>query len=301
VKRILVTGAAGYIGSVLCPMLDKLGYTVCLFDNLSFGQKFADSGKNWYTVGDVTIQSDIKETIRDFRPDAVIHLAAVVGMPLCKKNPELAIMTNTESTRLLIENLPPTTKLIMPNTNSQYGTVEGDVLCTENTPTNPISLYSVTKCIAESLVLNRPNSVCLRLATIYGISPTRMRDDLLVNFYVKTLAQTGKIEIFEPDYKRNFLHIEDVSRAFIHAFENDLEGVYNVGDDKLNTTKGQLAQNIADIVGGAMSIIDGEDPDKRNYNCSSEKLYKTGYNIETDFKEEVLKLASYYREQLDSK
>jgi nucleoside-diphosphate-sugar epimerase len=300
-KRVLVTGAAGYIGSILCPMLGYAGYKLCLVDNLFFGQKFRDVPQcNWWVIGDVSQQEVVQNLVRDFKPDVVIHLAAMVGMPICQKYPELAIMVNTEATRLFLEAIGPDVQFIAPNTNSQYGNVGTDILCTEETPTNPISLYSVTKCISEALILNRPNSVSLRLATVYGVSPTRMRDDLLVNNFVKKLVQDGSIDMFEPHYKRNFINIVDVSNAFIHAIKHNLEGVYNVGDDALNTTKGELAQNIANIVGGTVSFNStGRDFDQRNYNCSSKKLYDTDYNIVTDFKEEVQKLGEYYRKQLD--
>lgn len=299
-KRVLVTGAGGYIGSVLCERLYRAGYDVWGVDNLFFGQNFVDyigdADAPILLTGDITKLETIKKALVVAMPDVVIHLAAMVGMPICKANPELAIMVNTEATRLFLENIAPEVKFIAPNTNSQYGNVGTNVLCTEDTPTNPISLYSVTKCISEALVLNRPNSVSLRLATVYGLSPTRMRDDLLVNSFVKKLVQEGTIDMFEPHYKRNFINIVDVSNAFIHAIEADLEGVYNVGDDALNTTKGELAQNIANIVGGTVTFnSEGKDPDQRNYNVSSAKLYSTGYNIETNFTEEVLKLAEYYR------
>jgi nucleoside-diphosphate-sugar epimerase len=298
-KTVLVTGAGGYIGSVLCEKLYRAGYEVWGVDNLFFGQQFVDyignSDAPILLTGDITKLETIKKALVVAMPDVVIHLAAMVGMPICKANPELAIMVNTEATRLFLENIAPEVKFIAPNTNSQYGNVGADVLCTEDTPTDPISLYSVTKCISEALVLNRPNSVSLRLATVYGLSPTRMRDDLLVNSFVKKLVQEGTIDMFEPHYKRNFINIVDVSNAFIHAIEADLEGVYNVGDDALNTTKGELAQNIANIVGGTVTFnSEGKDPDQRNYNVSSAKLYSTGYNIETNFTEEVLKLAKYY-------
>lgn len=298
-KRVLVTGAAGYIGSILCQRLVDKGHLVFGVDSLYFKQQipeiFSTTSYATFIENDITDIEFIKNIIPGTRPDSVIHLAAMVGMPICKANPELAIMVNTEATRLLLENIPPYTKFVAPNTNSQYGNVGADVLCTEDTPTDPISLYSVTKCISEALVLNRPNSVSLRLATVYGLSPTRMRDDLLVNSFVKKLVQEGTIDMFEPHYKRNFINIVDVSNAFIHAIEADLEGVYNVGDDALNTTKGELAQNIANIVGGTVTFnSEGKDPDQRNYNVSSAKLYSTGYNIETNFTEEVLKLAKYY-------
>lgn len=296
-KRILVSGAAGYLGSILTPKLGQLGYELCLVDNLYFGQKFNDVPScNWWCLSDISKQEVVQDLIRDFQPDAVIHLAAMVGMPICQKNPELAIMVNTEATRLILENIKPHVKFIAPNTNSQYGNVGTDVLCDENTPTNPISLYAVTKCISEALVLNRPNSVSLRLATVYGVSPTRMRDDLLVNSFVKKLVQEGSIDMFEPHYKRNFIHINDIANAFIHVIEKDLEGVYNVGDDALNTTKGELAQNIANIVGGKVTFnAEGKDFDQRNYNVSSQKLYDTGYNIKGDFTANILELAQYYR------
>jgi len=298
-KIVLVTGAGGYIGSVLCEKLYRAGYEVWGVDNLFFGQQFVDYIGNpdapILLTGDITKLETIKKALVVAMPDVVIHLAAMVGMPICKANPELAIMVNTEATRLFLENIAPEVKFIAPNTNSQYGNVGADVLCTEDTPTDPISLYSVTKCISEALVLNRPNSVSLRLATVYGLSPTRMRDDLLVNSFVKKLVQEGTIDMFEPHYKRNFINIVDVSNAFIHAIEADLEGVYNVGDDALNTTKGELAQNIANIVGGTVTFnSEGKDPDQRNYNCSSQKLYNTGFSIQTDFKEEILKLKEYY-------
>lgn len=291
-KRVLVTGAAGYIGNELVEQLIHNGDSAYAVDNLMFGQGAPNT--IYFKQADITDINVIREVLDWAKPDVIVHLAALVGMPICKKNPELATMVNVESTRLLLENISPEVQFIQPCTNSQYGTVEGDVLCDENTPTNPISLYAVTKCISEALVLNRPNSVSLRLATVYGLQERRMRSDLLVNFFVKELVQKGKLEIFEPHYKRNMINIKDVARAFVHSLNNNLEGVYNVGDDSLNSTKGELAQNVANIVGGEITIGEGEDPDKRNYNVSSAKFYNTGYNIETDFDVNVRVLANYY-------
>lgn len=292
-KRVLVTGAAGYIGNELVDQLIYRGHDVYAIDNLRFGQKPPDVIN--FKQGNITDVNFIKEVIDWAKPDAIVHLAALVGMPICKANPEEATMVNVESTRLLLENINPEVQFIQPCTNSQYGTVEGDVLCDENTPTNPISLYAVTKCISEALVLNRKNSVSLRLATVYGLQERRMRSDLLVNFFVKTLVQKGELVLFEPEFKRNMINIRDVARAFIHTIDKELEGVYNVGDDSLNSTKGELAQRVADIVGGTVSVsTEGEDPDKRNYNVSSAKFYNTGYNIETEFEYQIRVLANYY-------
>lgn len=295
-KRILVTGAGGYIGSVLCEKLYRAGHDVWGVDNLFFGQKFVDYIGDLdapiLLTGDITKPETIKRAITVAGPQVVIHLAAFVGMPICKKYPEEAVMVNTESTRLLLEAIDPSVHFIIPNTNSQYG--QQKEICTEETPTNPISLYSVTKCIAEQLVLHRPNSTSLRLATVYGLSPTRMRDELLINFFVKELVQKKELVLYEPHYKRNLVHIKDVADAFIHVMDRGLTGVYNVGDDALNGTKLELAEKIAAIVGGEVKVGDGEDPDKRDYNVSSAKLYKSGYNIGTDFTTNIKELAAYY-------
>ena len=295
-KVVLVTGAAGYIGSVLCERLYRAGHDVWGIDNLYFGQKFVDYIGNpdapILMTGDITKTDTIKKAIAVARPQVVIHLAAFVGMPICKKYPEEAVMVNTESTRLLLDAIDPSVHFIIPNTNSQYG--QQAEICTEETPTNPISLYSVTKCIAEQLVLNRPNSTSLRLATVYGLSPTRMRDELLINFFVKELVQKKKLVLYEPHFKRNLVHINDVSDAFIHVMDKGLTGVYNVGDDALNGTKLELAERIAAIVGGVVEVGDGEDIDKRDYNVSSAKICKTGYNIGTDFTQNILELKEYY-------
>ncbi len=293
-KRILITGGAGYIGNELVEQLIHNGDSAYVVDNLMFCQE--EPNTIYFKERDITKINVIKEVLNWSKPDAIVHLAALVGMPICKKNPEMATMVNVESTRLLLENIGPEVQFIQPCTNSQYGTVAGDILCTEETPTNPISLYAVTKCISEALVLNRPNSVSLRLATVYGLQERRMRSDLLVNFFVKTLVQKKELVLFEPEFKRNMINIRDVARAFVHTIDKGLEGVYNVGDDALNSTKGELAQKVADIVGGKVTVsTEGEDPDKRNYNVSSAKFYNTGYNIETDFDKRVIELAEYYR------
>jgi nucleoside-diphosphate-sugar epimerase len=298
-KRILVTGAGGYIGNELCQQITQKGWTVFGVDNLRFGQPKPDI--HFFAKGDVTDISFMRDILRETHPDAIVHLAALVGMPICKANPEEATMVNVESTRLLLENIGPEVQFIQPCTNSQYGTVAGDVLCDENTPTNPISLYAVTKCISEALVLNRLNSVSLRLATVYGLQEKRMRSDLLVNFFVKTLVEKRELVLFEPEFKRNMIHLNDVAGAFVHAIDKQLEGVYNVGDDALNSTKGELAQKVADIVGGKVIVsTEGEDPDKRNYNVSSAKFYNTGYNIESEFDKNIKELEKYYETWKDA-
>lgn len=296
-KRVLVTGAAGYIGSILCKQLYKLGHTVFGVDNLYFNQELPECFTVWDEDAPILLRMSVNDKylprlISSVRPDVVIHLAAFVGMPICKKFPEEAIMVNTESTRVILNSIKDNVHFIIPNTNSQYG--QQAEVCTEETPTNPISLYSVTKCIAETLVLNRPNSTSLRLATVYGLSPTRMRDELLINFFVKELVQKKELVLYEPHFKRNLVHIKDVSDAMIHVMDKGLTGVYNVGDDALNGTKLELAERIAAIVGGEVKVGDGEDPDKRDYNVSSRKIYDTKFSITTNFKENIKELAQYY-------
>lgn len=294
--KVLLTGCAGYIGSVLS---DKLlnNYDFVGVDNLRFEQPLPKAfQKTKFIQTDLTILDNVKKVIDEVKPDVVIHLAGMVGMPICNKYPVDATMVNVESARLLLHSTDESVRFLYPNSNSMYGTVKEDILCDELTPCNPISLYAVTKCIAEDLVLTRKNSVSLRLATVYGVSETRMRSDLLINSFVKILVETGKLDIFEHYFKRNFIHIEDVANAFIFAIEHpEMSGKFNLGDDKLNTTKGELAKNIANIVGGEVTFnANGEDPDKRNYNISSSKLYSYGYQIQTNFTESILKLKEYY-------
>lgn len=296
-KKVILTGCAGYIGSELSKKIVGSGFKLFGVDNLRFKQNIPsifDNKETEFILEDITKQTTVKFLIKDINPDFIIHLAGIVGMDACKNNPEDAIMVNTESTRLILDNINSDVKFIIPNTNSQYGTVEENILCSEKTPTNPISLYSITKCLAESLTTSKDNTLCLRLATVFGVSE-RMRDDLMINFFVKKCINEKKLDIFEPNFKRNFISIDNVTNALVFGLNNNIRGIFNVGDDSLNMTKGELAKKISQRLNVPFSIIEGFDPDKRNYNCSSQKIYDMGFRINIDFNSQINNLIKYYK------
>ena len=281
--KILVTGGAGYLGSILVPSLLNEGYKVEVLDNFMFHQTSlmdvcANPNFN-VTKGDVRNKELIKEMIKD--KDIIIPLAALVGAPLCKRDKIGTKTTNYEAIKLLCEMASKNQKIIFPTTNSGYGTTTGKIYCTEETPLNPISLYGQTKVDAEKVVLDRGEAITFRLATVFGASP-KMRIDLLVNDFVYRSVNDKSLVIFESHFKRNYIHIKDVANAFIHAIKN-FEAMknepYNVGLSLANLSKLELAQKIKKYIPD-LTIIEapiGEDPDKRNYIVSNEKIEKTGF------------------------
>lgn len=283
--NILVSGGAGYIGSVLCQRLLEAGHKVVVFDNFTNNNKSSIinllSNKNfdlWRM--DAWEIDEYEEIVKDV--DIIIPLAAVVGMPACDKSPNTATQINYIAIKKLVDMVKYNQRIISPNTNSGYG-IGGEAYCTEESPLQPISHYGITKCLGEKEVLCHKNSVSLRLATVCGLSP-RMRFDLLVNDLSAQLYYNRKVVIFEPDFKRNYVHIEDVCRAFIFMIDNpQITGVYNVGHPLANTSKMELAVAICQIYGidpvEAISIGEGNDPDKRNYLISNEKIIKAGFNF----------------------
>jgi nucleoside-diphosphate-sugar epimerase len=281
-KSILVTGGAGYIGSVLTPTLLDKGYQVTVFDNFMYNQSSlldCVSNKNLQIIkGDICDYKTINSIASKFH--IIIPLAALVGAPVCKKNPKLTNLINYEAYLNLIENVSLEQKIIFPNTNSGYGIAEGDDYCTEESPLNPISEYGITKCKIEEELLKRDNSVTFRLATVFGVSP-RMRTDLLVNDFVYRALNDRSIILFEEHFRRNFIHIRDVVKAFMQAIEDDsmLGEAYNLGLSTANLTKRQLAEKIKEHLPDFFihSADIGEDPDKRDYLVSNEKLESTGW------------------------
>ena len=281
--EVLVTGGAGYLGSVLCERLLDAGYRVTAVDNLIYepGSLFhlcADQSFE-FVSGDVRDEQLMRPLVRN--ADVVIPLAAVVGAPACDRDPWLARSVNLDAVRLINRLRSPDQLVVFPMTNSGYGTTSGDVVCTEDTPLEPISLYSQTKVQAEAELLDAPNALTLRLATVFGVSP-RMRLDLLVNYFVYEAVTTAYIVIFEKSFKRNYVHIRDVADCFVHCIEHADQMVghpYNVGLDAANLSKEELALKIKEYVPSFYIHFSeiGNDPDKRNYVVSNQRMREAGF------------------------
>lgn len=308
--KILVTGAAGYIGSVLVGTLLDAGIGVIALDDLSSGAasltRYADRSGFEFIRGDVRDEATMRAAIT--HADSIIPLAALVGMPACDRDPERARTVNVDAIRLLMRLRSKTQRVVFPNTNSGYGST--GILCTEDTPMAPISLYGRLKCEAEKIVLDGHNTVALRLATVFGISP-RMRRDLLVNFYVWEAMKKRCIEVHEGFAMRNYVHVRDVAWAF-HLLTGDLPGkrdargrswlallgAYNFGNDSANLSKWDLARRVAELVGipsGHVVNMPGVDPDKRDYIVSSEKLGSAGVRATIRLDDGIKELISGYR------
>jgi nucleoside-diphosphate-sugar epimerase len=285
--NVLVTGCAGYIGTTLCASLLKQGHTVIGVDNLMFGgyQKAAllpllcDHNFHFYQHD---VRDDMAMNFIASKVDVVIPLAAWVGAPMCARDPIQATEVNWGAVDSLVRSLSKEQRVIFPNTNSGYGETDGSRFCTEEDPLNPISIYGISKCDAEKSVLDHPNSVVFRLATVFGGSP-RMRFDLMVNDFAEKLYRTGKLEVFDPDFKRNFVGVKDVARAFIYAMCNhELNGVYNLGYPAANLTKIELAHKIAcelNLSRESVTVGSGHDPDRRNYLVSNKKILDEGFEF----------------------
>jgi len=299
--RVLVTGAAGYIGSVLCEHLLASGFQVVALDNLSYGQHslfhLCATPDFEFVYGDVRDEELMHRLVKT--ADVLIPLAAVVGAPACDRDPWLARAVNLDAVRLLNRLRSPRQLVLFPTTNSGYGTQSGDVYCTEDTPLEPISLYGQTKVQAEAILLDSPNVITLRLATVFGMSP-RMRLDLLVNHFVYTAVTDGYIVIFEKDFKRNYIHIRDVADCFIHAIahaEQMAGRPYNVGLDAANLSKAELALKVKEFVPRFNIYFSeaGRDPDRRNYIVSNQRLREAGFEARRSLDEGILELLKGYR------
>ena len=286
--KILVTGGAGYIGSVLCHELLKKGHDVTALDIQTYNKTSLlpciEFGDNFTFIrGDVRDESLLKSLVE--KNDVIIPLAALVGAPLCDRNPIDAELINFKHVNDICRFKTPEQKIIYPNSNSGYGATDGTSACTEESPMNPISIYGTTKLRAEQACKSVDNHVTLRLATVFGSSP-RPRFDLLVNNLVMRAIKEKMIVLYENQAMRNYIHVRDIVGVFIHVLENwetCKNNTYNAGNDNVNCNKLQLVQKIADHI--PIEIIEAEftkDPDGRNYIVSSEKLYKTGFSCKHD-------------------
>ena len=279
-EKILVTGGAGYVGTILTPELLKRNYRVTLFDRFMWGYKpilhFASNNNLRIVKGDVRDKNLIAEEVK--KHDIILHLAAIVGYPACAADPNLAKTTNINGTRNICDVISNNQKLIFASTGSTYGKVEG--ICTEETPINPLSLYGSTKWKAEKMILDK-KGVGLRFATVFGISP-RLRLDLMVNDFVYQAIHNKQIVLFEGYFRRTFLHVLDAVNSYLFTINNydKMKGkAFNVGDENMNFTKKDIALAIKEKVDYYLHEGDiGEDLDKRDYEVSYEKISKLGYS-----------------------
>ena len=299
--RVLVTGGAGYLGSILCERLLSAGFQVTVLDSLLYGQHTLFHLCNHpgfdFVFGDARKEDTVAPLVRE--ADVIIPLAALVGAPACDRDPWLATSVNLDAIRLINRLRGKGQLVIYPTTNSGYGTRSGDVFCTEETPLEPISLYGRTKVEAEEELLSSENSVTLRLATVFGVSP-RMRLDLLVNHFVYASVTDGYIVIFEKDFKRNYIHIRDVADCFLHCITNAAGMVgrpFNVGLDEANLSKAELALKIKESVPSFHIQFSelGSDPDKRNYIVSNERMRTYGFEAHRTLEQGIRELLKAFR------
>lgn len=298
--NILITGGAGYLGAVLVGQLLELGNKVTVLDNFMFGPNSLLDCCHYDSFevvrGDARDRGLLEKLVKD--KDVIIPLAALVGAPLCACDKIGAETTNTGAIKTLTEILSREQRIIIPITNSGYGIGQKGIYCTEQTPLNPVSFYGKTKVEAEKIALGRENSVSLRLATVFGASP-RMRIDLLVNDFTCRAVRDRFIVIFEGHFKRNYIHIRDVARVFIHAmdkFDDMKNESYNVGLSDANLSKLELCAKIKEQIPDFVFLeaAMGKDPDKRNYIVSNEKIAKTGFSPDYSLEMGIAELIKSY-------
>ena len=294
-KKILITGGAGYIGSILATELINLGHQVTVVDLLKYSSSSLNhlyGSKNFIFIhADVQDNMVIKKLIS--KNEYIIPLAGLVGAPLCEKYKKEAINVNYKAIKDCVK-YSKNKKIIFLMSNSGYGVGEKNKFCTEDSPLNPISLYGKTKCDAEKEVIKAKNYVCFRLATVFGFS-YRMRSDVMVNNFVFNALKDKKLKLFEPHFRRNFIHVRDVVDCILYTINNFKKlqnNIYNAGLNSANITKLQLAKLIKTQINNLeISTIKGiKDPDQRNYFVSNDKLKKVGFTAKRNLKEGIKEL-----------
>jgi nucleoside-diphosphate-sugar epimerase len=298
-KKVLITGGAGYLGSVLTEVLLGKEYQVTVLDNLIYKQTSVapfSYHKNFkFILGDVTDNSILKPLVESH--DIIIPLAAIVGMPACKAQPELTVKVNYEQVKNITEWMTKEQKIIIPNTNSQYGS--STEVITEESPFKPLSLYAETKCDAEKAVLDSGNGIVLRLATVFGMS-YRMRMDLLVQDFVYKAMTDGYLVLFESHFVRNYIHVRDIANTFLFMIENYDEcnnNAFNVGLTSANCTKLELAQTIQKYIPDLVIVENNfkQDFDQRNYMVSNAKLESKGWTPKHSLEDGIQELIQGYQ------
>ena len=298
--KILVTGGSGYIGSILVPELIHLGYQVTVIDNFMYKQTSLNhlcSFKNFKIInGDIRDHLLMKSLLN--ANDLIIPLAAIVGAPLCNKDPFSAQSINHDAIIKMIDTISKNQIILMPTTNSAYGSGDENNFCDEKSDLNPISKYAIDKVKIEKKLMNRENSISYRLATVFGMSP-RMRIDLLVNDFTYRATHDSALVVFEGHFKRNYIHIRDVVSSFVHAINNyqNMKGqIYNVGLSDANLSKIELCEEIKKHIPSFTFVEEKykKDPDQRNYIVSNIKIEKTGFKPKFTISDGIKELIKGY-------
>ena len=299
--KILVTGGAGYIGSILVPMLLNNDHNVIVVDDFRYNQTsltdYCNNEKLTIIRGDVCDKTLISECIQ--KVDTIIPLACLTGAPICLKDPFGAQTINFDAIKMIVDIRKDEQAIIFPATNSSYGIGKKDAYCTEDTSLNPISLYSRLKVDIEKLLLDKGNCITLRFATVMGMSP-RMRLDLLVNDFTYRAINDRFLVIFEPHFRRNYIHVRDAAKTFIHCIDNFdkmKNEPYNVGLGGANISKWELCEEIKKQVPDFYFVeaAIGEDPDKRDYVTSNAKIESTGFKAKYSLQETITELIKGYQ------
>jgi len=299
-KKILITGGAGYLGSLISTILIEKDFKITVLDNLMHKKNtlnhLSEENNFNFIKGDVRDSNLYKKLIKE--NDIILPLACIVGAPLCEKNKELTKEVNQVAIDNLCKIKSKDQIIIYPTTNSGYGITDKNTICTEDMELNPISLYGLTKVNAEKIVMEQENVIALRLATVFGLS-YRNRIDLLVNHFTYMAVKEKKILLFEPHFRRNYIHVRDIAYTFEHClkkFDKMKNQIYNAGLSEANLTKLSLCEEIKKVVPEFEIKIshDGKDPDKRDYFVSNEKLEKTGWQTKISLSEGIKELVEGY-------